>query len=119
METNFIAEIVANILSTAISTHHQTQGHNLNFLQVTAPSRNDRLSNKDMFEHSDAEDIRENDVEKSRNHAEYLVLKSDYSHRPNVEGMDWANCSWADPDDSLSPVSSKDDVENYCRDSHQ
>ena len=31
----------------------------------------------------------------------YLALREDYSNRPNVPGMDWAECEWADPDDSL------------------
>ena len=33
----------------------------------------------------------------------YLTLREDYSSRPNIIDMDWANCSWADPDDSLFP----------------
>ena len=33
----------------------------------------------------------------------YLALREDYSSRPNVTDMDWANCSWADPHDSLFP----------------
>ena len=106
METNFIHEIVSIILSNALSTQHRTQVQHSNFLQVAASTRNERLSNKDMFDHSDSEC---NDVgQKNRNHEEYLLLKSDYSHRPNVEGMDWADCSWADPDDSLYPDTSKD-----------
>ena len=67
---------------------------------------------------------------RERDHSEYLVLREDYSHRPRkgshfyclrtlqtlcytpikcwsksmtfrVPGMDWAECPWADPDDSL------------------
>lgn len=31
----------------------------------------------------------------------YTEMKSDYTLRPYLPDMDWANCSWADPDDSL------------------
>ena len=45
---------------------------------------------------------------KHRDHSEYLKLEKDYSHRPRVPGMDWAECPWAHPDDSL--FTSSDDV---------
>lgn len=35
--------------------------------------------------------------------SKYADLKPecDYRSRPHIPDMDWANCSWADPDDSL------------------
>ena len=41
---------------------------------------------------------------KSRTSREnYKMEQRDFSKRPNIPGMDWADCSWADPEDSLYP----------------
>ena len=40
-----------------------------------------------------------------RDHSEYCQLRSDYSHRPRIEGLDWANLSWTDPDQCWPPPS--------------
>ena len=42
---------------------------------------------------------------RQRDHSEYLQLRSDYSHRPRIEGLDWANLSWTDPDQCWPPDS--------------
>jgi len=57
-----------------------------------------------MFESSEVSKYSKIFVEPSKpriRDPKYLELKEDYSHRPCVPGMDWAECEWADPDDSL------------------
>ena len=33
----------------------------------------------------------------------YKMEQRDFSKRPNIPGMDWADCSWTDPEDCLYP----------------
>ena len=34
---------------------------------------------------------------------DYKMEQRDFSKRPNIPGMDWADCSWPDPENSLYP----------------
>ena len=64
-----------------------------------------RKSKSNIFENTGELCAENRSSSAHRDHSEYLWLDKDYSHRPRVPGMDWAECPWADPDDSLFPSS--------------
>jgi len=54
-------------------------------------------------EHKKAQNEEKVSVIEATTASSYTDLKPecDYRSRPFIPDMDWANCSWADPDDSL------------------
>ena len=40
-----------------------------------------------------------------RRRGDYQMEERDFTKIPNIPDMDWADCSWADPEDSLYPDS--------------
>ena len=45
-----------------------------------------------------------------RRRLDYQMERRDYSLVPHIPGMDWANCSWANPWDSLYPDTASSDI---------
>ena len=45
-----------------------------------------------------------------RRRLDYQMERRDYSLIPHIPGMDWANCSWANPWDSLYPATASSDI---------
>ena len=45
-----------------------------------------------------------------RRRLDYQMERRDYSLVPHIPGMDWANCSWANPWDSLYPATASSDI---------
>ena len=45
-----------------------------------------------------------------RRRLDYQMERRDYSLIPHIPGMDWANCSWANPWDSLYPATASPDI---------
>ena len=95
-------DIIENILrdvvtkKTSLSSTPVKEARNL--LKVQAPMKAPR-SKSDIFENT------REFCTQDRDHSQYTKLDQDYSHRPRVPGMDWAECPWAHPDDSLFPSS--------------
>jgi len=68
----------------------------------------EKIMGKDNDNSKESQDGSVTDLVPSDSNHNCLTIKlgsskliRDYSARPNLTGMDWANCSWADPDDSL------------------
>ena len=110
-EGDIIRSLLKDIVDTAIvaSTPGRQSDH---LLRLPVPE-DSRRSKSDIFE-TTLEGPRKkvsgkysqefvSYVPKERDHSEYIKLEKDYSHRPNVRGMDWAECPWAHPDQSLFP----------------
>ena len=97
-------EIIDNLLKDVVrkETSLTTIPINKNLLNMPVPGA-PRKSKSDIFENT--QEFISESIPKHRDHSEYLKLEQDYSHRPRVWGMDWAECPWAHPDDSLFPSS--------------
>lgn len=48
--------------------------------------------------------------EPKRIRLDYQMEQRDFSRVPHIPGMDWANCSWANPWDSLYPATASSDI---------
>ena len=57
-----------------------------------------------------SEDSSTGPSEPKRSRPDYEMEKRDFSLVPHIPGMDWANCSWANPWDSLYPANSSSDI---------
>ena len=93
-------DIIDNMLKDVVRKEASvtTTPVNKNLLNISVPGA-PRKSKSDIFEIT--QEFISESIPKHRDHSEYLVLEQDYSHRPRVRGMDWAECPWAHPDDSL------------------
>ena len=93
-------DIIDNMLKDVVRKEASvtTTPVNKNLLNISVPGA-PRKSKSDIFENT--QEFISDPIPKHRDHREYLALEQDYSHRPNVKGMDWAECPWAHPDDSL------------------
>eukprot|EP00092_Neocalanus_flemingeri_P040968 GFUD01044607.1.p1 GENE.GFUD01044607.1~~GFUD01044607.1.p1 ORF type:complete len:153 (+),score=32.07 GFUD01044607.1:82-540(+) len=79
-----------------------------NLADENVGSKDKHLENKDAsLGINDGRDCNpENDCRKESAASQlgFTQMRNDYSLRPNLPDMDWANCSWADPDDSLAII---------------
>ena len=98
-----------DVMKKAIVTTSTHDKDTTNALTVPPATDIARKSKSDIFENTGELCSENSSGSKHRDHSEYLQLEKDYSHRPRVPGMDWAECPWAHPDDSLFP-SSDDNV---------
>lgn len=48
--------------------------------------------------------------EPKRSRPDYEMEERDFRLVPHLPGMDWANCSWANPWDSLYPADASSDI---------
>ena len=53
---------------------------------------------------------REGPSEPKRSRPDYKMEERDFSLVPHIPGMDWANCSWVNPWDSLYPAGASSDI---------
>ena len=56
-----------------------------------------------------SEDSTTGPSEPKRSRPDYVMEERDFSLVPYIPGMDWANCSWANPWDSLYPANTSSD----------
>ena len=91
------------VMKKAIETSSTPARETANLLKEPPPPP--RKSKSDIFENTGELFAENRSSSKHRDHSEFLKLEKDYSHRPRVPGMDWAECPWANPDDSLLPSS--------------
>lgn len=106
-----IEGILKDVMKKAIVTSSTQDKDTANGNALTVPPATDvaRKSKSDIFENTGELCSEKSYSSNHRDQSEYLKLEKDYSHRPRVPGMDWAECPWAHPDDSLFP-SSDDNV---------